>query len=309
MYIGIDGGQTKTVGILISENGEILAREQIKAMPFNGELTESCKDDFKELVNSLCTSAGVTISAVQQLCGGLCGIDIEEQRVEKTAILSQVWNMPQEKIHLVNDGIIALWAATKKPNSLLLQHGTAFTSAIRSSNGKTTPFDPLDIGRIYDIRQELIVFVARMIDGRREATSLKEKTIEFLGTTEERFCFDVDYDIIPPEHRRKTVGLIVDAWQEGDTAAAELMRNAAEDYGAMIDIMVPHCAGNNIEVVMGGGLLNRVPDAFFSLCEKLCKTEKSVHFSRPLLEPVIGAALFAAAKDGHSIEKLFDALR
>lgn len=309
MYVGIDGGQTKTVGVILSAEGEILAQREIGGMPFNGELTENFLRQFRELLEQLCEKAMILKSEIKQFCGGLCGIDNEQQKVEKAAILSKALTLPKEKITLVNDAIIALWAGTNSPAALLLQHGTAFTSAVRDSNGVTRLFDSTDIGRIFDIRQELLILVARMIDGRKNATPLKEKLLQFFHIEDEKeFGFVIDYEIVPLEKQRATVELIRNAWLEGDIEATQLIDSAAEDYAGMIKVMLNQCTNEEISIVMGGGLLNRLPDSFFELCRKHIHTEKQIHFCRPALKPVLGAALYAAARDGFSASELFEKL-
>lgn len=309
MYFGIDGGQTKTVGVILSDKGTILAKRTISGMPYNGELHQKCLSELNQLVSSLCDEAHITRESIQHLCGGLCGIDNEKQAIDKRILISKALQLPAQKISLVNDAIIALWAGSKKQSAILLQHGTAFTSAIRKSSNESLLFDSTDIGRIFDIRQELLVLVARMIDGRKKSTSLKDETLSFFNIDDEKeFGFAIDYEVVPLEKQRATVDLIFHSWLNGDLGASELIEKAAEEYGAMITIMLRNCDRDSVDVIMGGGLLNRAPDSFFPLCQRYIRTEKKIQLCRPVLEPVLGAGLYAMAQEGQSTDKAFQKL-
>ncbi len=307
MFLGIDGGQTKVVGVILSSSGEILARKTTGAMPFMGELNSECLLLFSQLIKDLCKEASCSFEDIEHLCGGLCGIDCEEQAREKTGILSEYLNFPKDKITLVNDAIIALWAGTQHPQALLLQHGTAFTSAYRNGHSETEVFDCTDIGRIYDIREELLVLVARMIDGRAECSPLKEKLLSFFSIEDERdFGFAIDSEVVPHSLQKNSVEFIFDTWLEGDSGAEKIIEAAAEEYALMISVMLKKCSGNSVDVILGGGVLNRAPDVFFELCKsKLPENHSTIRLVRPLLAPVFGAALFAANIGSEECSGLF----
>ncbi len=294
MFLGIDGGQTKVEGVLISSTGEILAQKRTGPMPFMGEFTDECLLLFSELIRDICDDAECSLEDITHLCGGLCGIDTETQARDKTALLSEHLSFPQDKITLVNDAIIALWAGTDKPHVLLLQHGTAFTSAYRNSWSETEVFDSTDIGRIYDIRDELLVLVARMIDGRAESSPIKEKLLSYFEIqSESDYGFAIDTDIVPWEKQKNTVDLIFTEWLAGDKGAVQLIEKAAKEYALMITVMAKKCQAESVEVVMGGGVLNRAPDSFFDLCGSKLNGD-TITVVRPGHAPVIGAALYAA---------------
>lgn len=310
MYLGIDGGQTKTVGIIMAGDGTILAQKKIQGMPYQGELTPRYLFQLSQLVSDLCQEAEIHKESILHFCGGLCGIDTEKHAIEKGDLLSKELGIDREKISLVNDAIIALWAATSNPRAIILQHGTAFTSAIRKNWHECWLFDSTDIGLMYDIRSELIAKVARMIDGRTPATPLKDKVLsQFNIVKEEEYGIAIDYEIVPIAEQKKTVDLIFREWLAGDQGAIDLVENAAADYALMIDIMLKRIPEGDPTIILGGGVLDRAPEQFLSLCAQYSKLTSSFdQIQRPVLKPVYGAALYAAAKKDAEIEPLFHTL-
>jgi len=311
MFIGIDGGQTKIVGILINENGEILAEKTVNGMPYMGELTEKCCSDILELVISLCDSVNVSLQDVLHICGGLCGIDTDDHARVGQYKLAQTFGVVSEKITLVNDAIIALWGGSENSQSILLQHGTAFTSAIRDGFGKSSVFDCTDIGRIFDIRQELLVAVARMIDGRRDGTPLLEAVLERFGIDcSADFGIAIDTEQVSQKEQMNTVSFLSEQWEQGEPTASELMECAMTEYVLMCEIMLKKLQNKNTSVVFGGGVLNRLPDSFLKLCEeRLNRSGYSLSVVRPELSPVRGAALYATHLCGAGESALFKELK
>lgn len=231
---------------------------------------------------------------------GLCGIDNPEDFPRQLNSVKSFLSLPEEKIILVNDALVALWGATAHPAALLMQHGTAFTSAIRYNHDKTFLFDSYDIGRIYDIRDELLAKTARMIDGRLAETALKKAVLDFFDIQDQSlYNYYIDYEVIPRSKQLQTAGLIFNFWQNNDPVASHLVMSALEDYILMIKIMINKMNEEEIEVILGGGILKRAPDSFYSLMEeKLKPLKRKMTVKRPEMSPVMGAAVMAGVKAG-----------
>lgn len=293
MLLGIDGGQTKTVGILLSFDGEIIAQKRVDPMPHCGELTPEYFAILRKLVKDLCEEAAITSDDVSYLCGGICGVDSEAQAREKEALMRE--QLQIKNVTLVNDAVTALWGATDAEHAIILQHGTAFTSAYRDGYDNTQVFDSVDIGGIYDIREELLKIIARMIDGREETTPLKEATLKRFNVKDETtYGYDIEYETISKREQKNTVSFIFDMWEQGDAGATKLIENAARDYAALLNVMFKKISANRVEVVFGGGVLDRAPDAFFELCKEFTKTYKEFCIVRPQNSPALGAVLLAS---------------
>lgn len=299
MLLGIDGGQTKTVGMLLSLDGEIVAQKRTAPMPHCGELTPDYFVILRTLVKDLCEETSITRDEIYYLCGGLCGIDSEAQALEKEVLMSE--QLQIKNITLVNDAVTALWGATDAEHAIILQHGTAFTSAIRDGYDNTYVFDSTDIGCIYDIREELIKLVARMIDGREETTPLKEATLKrFKVEDETTYGYNIEYELVSKREQKNTVDFIFDMWEQGDAGAAKLIENAARDYAAILHVMLRRVSASTVDVVFGGGVLDRAPEKFLELCKAYTKTDSEFRIVRPQNSPVMGAALLASELCGKS---------
>lgn len=311
MFLGIDGGQTKTAGVIIDRDGNVVAEKYVEGMYHMGELDPDSQRVFNQLAVDLCKEALVYVEDIEACGVGACGIDFAEQIPEKHQIFSDILFVPPENLVLVNDALVALWGATSGEGALIIQHGTAFTSAVRESWDNAYVFDSTDIGRLFDIRYELLVKVARMIDGRLPATGIKDRLLEFFNLNDESlFGPYIDHEIITAEQQLNTAPLIFNAWEEGDSCAAELIDCAIEDYVLMVKIMMDKIRTKKIDVIFSGGLLERAPNSFINLCaEKIQAINPDADVKRPILPPVYGAAVMAAAHAGMDPVKFFDAVK
>ncbi|MHC4983381.1 MAG: hypothetical protein ACYTF6_09465, partial [Planctomycetota bacterium] len=241
-------------------------------------------------------------------CGiGLNGVDFDDELAVQRAAVAEAVGIGQEKLVLVNDGIAALWGATAAPAAAIIQHGSGITSAYRPDYGRETPFDNLNVGRIFDIRHESLPLVARMIDGRVEPTPLKDKLLSLLGLSAEQYAEAV--------FRRKfnyglcmsAAPLIFEAYEQHDAAAELLVERAIEDYVQTAAAMVRETGRDDAEVAFGGGTLAPAGEKFHRrLAERLAAAAPEAKVIRPRLEPHYGAAVMAAFNAGRDPELFYD---
>jgi N-acetylglucosamine kinase-like BadF-type ATPase len=296
LFLGIDGGASKTAGAMLSANGRLVATVRTGGSAIVGKPSIEACAVLAEVVAKLCSAAGCNRGRVGYCAIGLNGVDFADTQPMQHAEIARAIGLPPECMTLVNDGIVALWAATPTPAAALLQHGSGFTGAYRRRHGAEVLFDHLHVGDTYDLRRGLVAAVARMIDGRQEPTPLKERTLaQFAIADEAAYCEAVYRGTIQRERLKNTAPLVFEAWLAGDPEAAELVRRAVEDYALAAKAMVARIGCDDPDVVFGGGVILRGPDQFWALlAEKVRSHCPNARTKRPDLPPEIGAAIMAA---------------
>jgi N-acetylglucosamine kinase-like BadF-type ATPase len=296
VFIGIDGGGSKTAGAIADVSGRLRGSCLGGRSAIVGDPLPESLDVLKGAVDSLLDRAKASLDDVA-CCGiGLNGIDFEDERPRQHAAIAGALGIAPERMILVNDGIAALWGATPAPAAGLLQHGSGFTSAFRAQFGGETLFDHLNVGRTFDLRHELLSLVARMIDGRIAPTPLKEAVLAHLEVADEGEYAEAVYrGRLSPAKRLTTPPLIYSAWEQGDAGAAVLVERAADDYALAAAGMVRRIGQPAAEVAFGGGVIDQAPAAFWDLLaarvRRLCPEAATV---RPRLSPAVGAVIMAA---------------
>ena len=293
LLLGIDGGATKTAGVMIDCQAHVLAHVRGPAATIVGRPTAEPCSVLASIVDELCAEGHVSRDAIV-CCGiGLNGVDFADEVPMQRMDIAAAIGIPEEHVVLVNDAIVGLWGATSAPAAALVQHGSGFTAAYRARHGEEELFDHLSVARIFDVRSGLISMVARMINGMVEPTALKEKTLAFFGIEDEAlFCEAVYRDLVP--WQRRTVPLIFESWMEGDAAADELVERAVQDYGLAARAMISKTGNSCPDVRFGGGPVAAWPERFWGLLTQCIQESYPGVVARPPdRPPEFGGAVMA----------------
>ena len=228
MFLGIDGGGSKTTGVIIDGQGRILTQCRGPSSAIKGcPSAQSCAV-LQDMLSRLLLDAGAQRDNIRMGAIGLNGVDFPSEYSMQHREISQTIGIPVERLALVNDGIAALWGATSESAAAIIQLGSGFTAAFRSGHGHEMLFDHLNVGRSFDLRGELIALVARMIDGRAESTPLKAVALKHFGINSENEYAEAIYTG-RVNHIKNTPPLVFQAWQDEDPAATGLIHRMADD--------------------------------------------------------------------------------
>jgi glucosamine kinase len=306
IFVGIDGGATKTACSVIDGSGRLLASVQqgpsaILGRPSNeacGTLGAIMEDALRK---AECSRAQVTHCGV-----GLNGIDLATDFPLQHQVISEALGFDASRVCLANDGIAALWGASEQPSAAIVQFGSGITAAYRSSYGNERLFDHLDTGRLFDPRHELIRTVARMIDGRMAPTPLKEAALAFFNVSAGELHEASFSGRISQRQKISTAPLIFRFWLDGDSAATELVERTIDDLAASARAMIASIGGRDVTLVYAGGVINNAPVQFF---KRLVQRTPQALIVRPLFLPALGACLMAAFAAGADVGGLYSRLK
>lgn len=307
MYLGIDGGGSKTAAVLLSPDGETLGAARGPGSAIVGAPSPERLDVLRRLVGDVLRQAGRDLEDVTCTGIGLNGIDFEDEFEAQIGGLSSALGIPRERMALVNDAIAALWGGTNAPAAVMVQHGSGATTALRSKLGAEVLYDHLDAGKLFDMRGELLHVVARMIDGRLESTPLKKEALDHYGIRDEAEFAE--------RHFRRKIGwdristsilVVYRAWEKGDPAAGALVGGAAADYAATAAAMIRRTGSADADAVFGGGVIMKAPAKFWDLLSaELGERSPRARVKRPGMPAEYGAAVMAAHWAGEDAPALF----
>jgi len=309
-FIGIDGGASKTLGVMINDEGRMLASARMGGSAIIGAPCAESRMILASLKQRLCSEARVSPLTITGIGLGLNGIDFVDEFPMQQAELSACLRIDDSRLTLVNDGIAALWGASPAERSVIVQLGTGVTTAYRSGYGQEQLFDHLDAGGIYDLRRALAVLVARMIDGRAAVTPLKAAALAHYRVQDEvTFAELLFRERLPRAQFATGHQVVFMAWLDGDAAATRLVMQAVEDYTCTACAMIARTGTDHCTVAFGGGVIQHAPQAFLALlAEYVHARYPDVDVISPRLSPAHGAALMAAFHHGCNPHALFDGM-
>lgn len=299
-FLGIDGGGSKTLGVIMDQSGAILANARMGASAVVGIPSVRACEVLATMKQRLCDDAGIAPDEITGVGLGLNGIDFVDEYPAQFEALSACLGIAHAHFTLVNDGIVALWGASPARASVIVHHGSGVTNAFRADYGQERLFDHLDAGKMFEIRHALAAVVARMIDGREERTPLLAAMLDHYGVHDEGAYAELLFrGRISGERILTGPGIAFTAWQLGDLVAMRLIERAANDYACAARALVRHTGDDACRIAFGGGVLNHAPDAFIALiAERISMEFPRAGVLRPMLSPAHGAALMTAFHHG-----------
>lgn len=265
LYLGIEGGGTRTVAAVSDESGHILGRGE--AGPAN-----PVKVGLPQAKRALLLAARAALRAAQctaitrrrplaAVCLGLAGIGRPEMMRPIRAWIRRT--LPARRHLLETDATIALYAAIGTESGILINSGTGSIALGRDEQGRTvraggwgSDFD--DAGSGYDIGRKAIIAALRSFDGRGPGTKLEARLCRALKLP------DIAALVTRPPTATLTASLfplVADTARRGDPVARGILREAARELAELAHAVIRKCGPNlgpkrgPIQVAAAGGIL------------------------------------------------------
>ena len=300
MYIiGIDGGGTKTVGILTTETGRCLA--QVQLGPSNYHVVGEAKTQavLKNVVEELCEKADIPSVNAIHFCLGMAGLGRTEDK-KVVGRICDALGISENRI-LTHDAHIALVGGTEKQHGVIVISGTGAIVYGINADGKEARASGWgyllgDEGSGYDIAIKGLRAVARAADGRGSPTELTSRILNVVELNEPS-------DLIRWVHAasRDTIAqlaeVVFDAARITDATAERIVDEAAAELVCAASCVIEQLEfGEPFDIVLSGGNLVHQPVFADKLRRQFARIAPEALVLLPKHEPVYGAVLVAQAK-------------
>jgi N-acetylglucosamine kinase-like BadF-type ATPase len=306
VFLGVDGGGTKTAFALLTCDGEILATALAPSSYYLGQSIDLVGEVLHSGVTSICGETGITPADITYAFVALPGYgEVSSDRETLDAIPGRV--LGHERYGCDND-MVAGWAGSLGAvDGINVIAGTgSMTYGEHNGRGLRVGgwgelFD--DEGSAYWIAIRGLNAFARMSDGRLPAGPLHKHMAGHLGLATDLDLVDVVLNRWQGD-RTKVASLariVTTAAADGDTACAEILREAGERLADLVKSTIAqlgYAPGDVVPVSWSGGVFTseQVRTAFR---DRLA--DAPVDLRDPLLPPVLGAALYAARLAGRPL--------
>ncbi|TFB24416.1 hypothetical protein E3U55_02660 [Filobacillus milosensis] len=298
IVIGIDGGGTKTKGVMANEKGQILAETTVGATNPNSVSPRDIEDRLKKLFRTLKHEDQSSFEQGRFCFAGMSGIGESQDDNVLNKVFNKVCASHSIACQLNNDGINALYAGTLGEPGIVQIAGTgAITYGLTQQGefhrvgGWGYLFD--DQGSGYDLGKQALSRVFQAYDGRGKPTILSQLLLDYFSVDEIPELIPKIYtdrearDIIAPISQ-----LVLNAYDSNDEIAHEIVRGAADQFTLNIQTIMDQAFQQETppQVALAGGIFNR-SDVFIPLIKE--KLEPYLEINRVELEPVAGAVIAA----------------
>ncbi len=310
VYLGVDGGGTKTALVLIDSEGAIRATHLAPGAYYLSIGLDAVGGLLADAVGSVLAKAALRIEDVAFAFFGLPAYG------EDSALIGDLDRLPQRCLaagrYLCGNDMISGWAG-----SLLCTDGISIVAGTGSicygeRNGATARSGGWgelfsDEGSAYWIACRGLNLFSRMSDGRAARGPMYEIVRQSLGVTDDLdVCAHVFTRLGGDRARIAQLGQwVTQAARAGDTAALDIIRQAAAELALMVEATRRNLGFTPTETVAvsySGGVFDNVGALLLDPFTAALRAHQPGYVvSEPVLPPSIGAALYAAKRHGRPL--------
>lgn len=300
MYVlGIDGGGTKTSGVVADESGQVY----MQALGGSSNPNALTQKEFEEVLSGLLADLKEQdphiFSQLAACFAGMSGVG-ESGGDEEFAKLLKKQLPAQTKVVVVNDAYNALYSGTLGNPGIVQIAGTGaisfginYEDKQARAGGWGYLFD--DAGSGYFLGNEALRTVFEHYDGRGPATVLTERLLNFFEVGHVPELIGKIYK--QEEHPRALISklspIVVDEAEAGDPAAEEILCKACEEMIKCIEAVHHRLfdADHPTVVVLSGGVFTNPRQFVWHLNELSRKSLPNIVFRETRVAPVGGAVI------------------
>ncbi|MDK2970595.1 MAG: hypothetical protein PWP23_350 [Candidatus Sumerlaeota bacterium] len=301
--IGVDGGGTKTLGLLMDDAGNVLARAMAPSSNIHSNPHPQVEKVLQGLVRDLCRDGGISESQLDAICLGMAGCDSPADREVLQGFLRPI--LPEKtELTIINDAVVAARAVLGRLHGLLLIAGTGSIcfgwNDEKNTKARSGGWGHLlaDEGSGYMLGMEALRAVLRSVDGRGDPTVLQERLLKHLEVDEPRGLLQIVYG---PKGTKAFIGglarFVMEADADGDAVAGRILDQQAEE---LVRLVIPvyeklfRPEDGEISLGLWGGNLVHVANYRRRFLENLAECGLPIQpIMAPDAEAVIGAARHA----------------
>ena len=299
LYLGVDGGGTKTHIVLIDDAKNVVCEGFSGASNPLRVGVETAVSNIIKALDATCDKAQLSRGDVVSTTLGLAGVrraDLRQRVHERFRNLLGI-----KKIEVVTDAEIALYGTTLGKAGVVVIAGTGSICYGKNENGKIATaggWGPIagDEGGGATIARRALQAIAKATDGRGKATKLSEAGIEYFRTsTPENLLIAIYAPQIDNARIAGFARYVAEVAQEGDQIAVEILKEAGFELGLSAYAVIKKLNLEKRKVPIG--CVGSIFKAGRLLTDSLLKTVRQIapkaYLAAPKLSPAEAAAQMA----------------
>lgn len=294
--IGIDQGASKTVALVIDQEGNVLGMGKSFGACHSSEGLDYAMRSVEECVSQSLKQSGLSIESVAVIAAGMTGVDWDyEEELLKKALKQR---FAVNEITVVNDCIIAMHAGTTKDNACVLCAGSGLNCAIKKNKELKQVYgfyidDEFQGG--YSLGIKAIKAVLNAHIGLYPDTKLREMILEYfrIESIDALLYKKVTGEITSKDYLKLPL-LVEEAAAANDAVALKLLADFGRDISmfAIQGLKRYEMINMDVDVVLSGSIFKcKVPVLKEAVSLEIHKNTLKANIVDAEYEPVVGAAL------------------
>ena len=312
IFVGVDGGGTKTQAVLLDENRKVLAEGISGASnPLRVGIETALANIFTS-VEKACDAANKSRSDIAAIVVGLAGVRRADLRHSIKLRISEQYRI--RAVEITTDAEIALYGVNFGKAGLVLIAGTGSVCLGKNDEGETAVaggWGPLagDEGGGAGIARRALQSIAKASDGRAEKTVLSEYAVEYFRALS---ADDLTVAIYSPQMDNSRVAgfarlVAKAARKDKDKIAVKILNEAGVELGIAAGAVIRKLKLTRKVFPIGyvGSIFKSGKLITGSLMETIHQTAPQAFLTEPKLFPANAAAEMAInLSEQNSIKKV-----
>lgn len=304
-FLGIDGGNSKTHALAISDDGDLLGFGVSGPSDFQQFGLPAARQAWLDSMNAALAQARLRREDIRMACFCLAGADLPEDyqllQDETAAIAHPV------PVVVKNDSMAALHAGLHGSRfGVTVVLGSGFNAAGRGKDGQEIVLPSLgyisgDYGGGGWIAEQMIRAVMRAWDGRGPATAMREPVLQALGARDEMDLMRSLRVDGGGEGLLKLAPIAFEAAYSGDKAAQSILTFLGIEAGTAAATIIRRLGLQEeaVPVILSTSIFRgKGPLLIDVITETVHRTAPKARIITPDFVPVVGAALAALEEAG-----------
>lgn len=307
--IGIDGGGTKTKGLLADASGNVIARAV--AGPCNPNVVEAKElaNVFRDLFFAMEQKGANLREKTVSVYAGISGAG-NKQNGKKIRKILQAYVSRRAQVQVETDAVNALYAGTYGKPGIVQISGTGSITYGKNNQGREGRVGGWgylfgDEGSGYDIGRQAVTAALKALDGRGPETTLLTMLYSHFQADHAQEIIREVYTSPSPKNKISPLAkLVFHAYKQNDHAAGQILSESAKNLAlnilALFEKLFP--ADAEIPVVLSGGIFQD-KDILPVLLQKELNRYTNLNFVLPEMSPAGGALIGASLMKKNEINE------
>jgi len=298
LYLGIDGGGTKTEAVILSEVGSELGRGAGGPCNIATIGPETWSASIGAALDAARSHAGLPTGTVfDSACAGVAGCTARDRLSQSADMLARI--VPARACRVEPDFVIAYWGATGGKPAIVVSAGTGAVTYGRNAAGQDCRVDGRgfllgDRGSAFSIGRDALVLTLRRLDANEPPRAVGDRILGAMDVLTGDGLVEWVYRDFLPARIAALAEPVLELAGHGDEDALGIVVGAGESLAASVLACAARLRMDPAEtaIYLAGGLWrgNAVLRAAFErrlpATARLCEPER---------DPAFGAALLAMA--------------
>ena len=305
MFLGVDGGGTKTALCLVDQDGLLVASAQAASTYYFSEGIGLVEHVLQQGISAVCARAGISPQDISYSFFGLPSYG--EVSSDVSILVAAPRSVLRHDRYTCDNDMVCGWAgslAAKDGINVISGTGSMTYGEHAGHRVRVGGWGELfgDEGSAYWIAVRGLAAFSRMSDGRSDAAPLHRLLRQHLNLRTDLDLIDVVLNQWQGDRSEIAAlsPLVVEAARQGDAFAGAILADAARELAEIVDTTrrrLEFPQDTPVPVSYSGGVFS-ADSVRTTFGQQLAALHDGYQLHQPLFTPVVGAAIYAAKLAG-----------